>query len=104
MTDLLDTYVQNAGRVTTLVNDVQHYFFDFYSLDVEGAEWSVLQSIEWARTAFGMILLEEPDGKTDDARQMKEFLAQKGYEFLGTMDRSMWFKNNRFDEIYAGLE
>jgi hypothetical protein len=36
----------------------EHTFFDFWSLDVEGAEFEVLSSVDFTEVAFGVILIE----------------------------------------------
>ena len=76
------------------------YYFDFLSLDVEGSEWTVLQSIDWERTAFGVIAVEAPDHKGLEQDSIVTFLQLQGYRYLGEKHTSLWFLHGFFHEIY----
>ena len=56
--------------------------FDFFSLDVEGAEMSVLESIDFDRTAFGVVLIEADEHNEMKNLAMRQFLELRGYTFL----------------------
>ena len=90
--DILDTHL---GK--------EKLYFDFFSLDVEGAELEVLQSLDYERVAFGVILCEA-DG-TNELKNiaLRTFLFEKGYIFLYNRDRSWWFVNIQFSHIYSAL-
>lgn len=102
---IMDQHLAHQPRVaTTLNNDQAYYYFDFFSLDVEGAEWSVLQSIDWDRTAFGILFFETPQGKPDERKKMVEFMTQtQGYiPYKAKRSKnSLWFKHPDFDRIYG---
>ncbi|KAL7553795.1 hypothetical protein ACHAWF_017147 [Thalassiosira exigua] len=78
-------------------------FFDFFSLDVEGAELTVLESTDFDRVGFGIIFVEAD--KHNDAKNlaMRRFLEGKGYTYLFGYGRSYWFGNSNFDKIYEHL-
>ena len=76
-------------------------FFDFLSLDVEGAEISVLDSIDFTRVGFGVMLIEGGDNEKNLA--MHEILGSKGYSWFFQSARSIWYVNVNFDEIYKHL-
>lgn len=105
LADLLDKHVPaNAPLVTRLPEDPRpHYFFDFLSLDVEGAEWSVLESIDWTRTAFGILFLEKPNAKGMQEDVIMAFMARQGYIFRGQVETNYWFIHKHYDEIYAPI-
>jgi hypothetical protein len=42
------------------------FYFDFFSLDVEGAEYKVLKSIDFDQVGFGVVLVE-----ADEHNQLK---------------------------------
>lgn len=77
-------------------------FFDFISLDVEGAELSVLKSVDFEKTGFGVVLVESKNAGTHERKNMavRSFLNGKGYLFLYEVPPNMWFINSQFDEIY----
>jgi hypothetical protein len=78
-------------------------FFDIFSLDVEGAELQVLQSLDFEMVGFGVILIEADGNNPTKDLAVRDHLRQNGYICLGAMQRSDWFVNERFNEIYANL-
>ena len=93
MTDLLLSHVQPTT-----------YFFDFWSLDVEGAELEVLQSLDWDTFSFGVLLIEANGKSARKELAIRTFLEkQQGYAFLGEEHHSAWFVHPRFAEIYADV-
>jgi hypothetical protein len=76
------------------------HFFDFLSLDVEGAELDALRSIDYAKTAFGVILVEADGHDQRKNLAVRLFLQRHGYVFVGEWGRSYWFVHPDFDTIY----
>ena len=106
MRQLLDENVkpkQESDNVSHRVYDPKtgRYYFDFFSLDVEGAEWSVLQSIDFTTSAFGVIFMESA-GDLNHAR-IVPYLQKQGYIYMGKYLRSDWFIHQHFDEIYRNV-
>jgi FkbM family methyltransferase len=52
--------------------------FNYFSLDVEGAELEALKGIAWERTSFDYIALEFGH-RNDFLKEIAEYLASKGY-------------------------
>jgi FkbM family methyltransferase len=96
-----------------------HHYFDFWSLDVEGAELSVLRGTDFEKLGFGIIIVEShgdtPLADMDD--EIIEFLNERGYDLITDRDthctadnmlenrgfkRDNWFINRDFKKIYAG--
>lgn len=75
-------------------------FFDFLSVDVEGAELSVLESIDFERVGFGIIFAEADGHNQLKNLAMREFLEGRGYRFLQEYKRSFWWVNKDFHNIY----
>eukprot|EP00565_Helicotheca_tamesis_P009088 CAMPEP_0185728492 /NCGR_PEP_ID=MMETSP1171-20130828/3810_1 /TAXON_ID=374046 /ORGANISM="Helicotheca tamensis, Strain CCMP826" /LENGTH=301 /DNA_ID=CAMNT_0028397207 /DNA_START=108 /DNA_END=1013 /DNA_ORIENTATION=- len=82
-------------------------YFDFFSLDIEGAEMSALESIDWERTAFGILIVESTKGD----EQVDEFIRSKGYNQISPLPavcpplsdrigRNVYYINPEFDLIY----
>ena len=95
---LNDILAEHGGGTTT--------HFDFFSLDIEGAELMALQSLDFDRYSFGVILVEA-DGRKDPNspkwqknERVNETLVQNGYTFMGRFHRSFWFVHNDFANIY----
>ena len=76
-------------------------YFDFLSLDVEGAEISVLESIDFNRVGFGVMLIEGGDKSKNLA--LLKILKSKGYSHVFQTARSLWYANDNFDEIYKDI-
>ncbi|KAL7549534.1 hypothetical protein ACHAWF_012796 [Thalassiosira exigua] len=81
--------------------DRQHW--DFVSLDVEGAEFSVLQSVNFSRVQFGVVLVESDEHDVMKNLYVKAILETKGYVFVEEYARSLWFVNGNSDAIYREL-
>jgi FkbM family methyltransferase len=75
-------------------------FYDFLSLDVEGAELQVLQSINFTATAFGVILVEADDHSRRKNLAVCLLLRRHGYVYIESWGRSDWFVHPDFDIIY----
>ena len=79
------------------------FYFDFFSLDVEGAELSVLRSINFDRVAFGVILVEADEHNPSKNLDVRNLLESHGYNYLEDKFRSSWFVNKDFSVLYEGL-
>ena len=87
--DLLETHATNTT------------YFDFFSLDIEGAELDALLSLDYSKVGFGVIFVEADEHNKRKNNALRTFLEQQGYIFLWQKDRSDWFINKDFHSIYA---
>jgi FkbM family methyltransferase len=55
---------------------------DFMSLDVEGAEMSILESIDFSVYRFGLIAIESIDETPGESERLRNFMGEKGYGVL----------------------
>jgi FkbM family methyltransferase len=55
-------------------------FIDFLSLDTEGSEFDILQSLDHSKYKFGFITVEH-NGKQPARENIKTFLISKGYKY-----------------------
>lgn len=94
-TDLSAVKCQPLGDILRL-----HRYFDFFSLDVEGGELQVLQTIDFSKVQFGVIFLEADGHNPLKNEATKSYLQAQGYRHLFTKQRSAWFINNDFHSIY----
>jgi hypothetical protein len=76
------------------------FFFDFFSLDVEGAEFDILKTLDFARFGFGILLVEADVHNPLKNLVVRQFLESRGYSFLMEYGRSDWFVNHALAEIY----
>lgn len=82
-----------------------HTFFDFFSLDVEGAEFEVVKSIDWDRISFGIMVVEADAHNEVKNRAVQELIESKGYKLLDMENswQNQWYMNPHFSEIYWHL-
>jgi FkbM family methyltransferase len=92
----------HAGMITTVqkipLNQLlQEHFgspgrIGFLSVDVEGAEMDVLQSLDWSQWSFNAITVEH-NNRTSFANELDNFLASHGYRrFLdGSTQWDAWY-------------
>lgn len=79
----------------------ESFYFDFFSLDVEGAEFEVIKSIDFTKLGFGIILAEADSHNQRKNMALRTFLHEKGYTYFAEYERSYWFVNNNFWNIYG---
>jgi FkbM family methyltransferase len=101
-----DATVVKCRKLTHILQDAVGpgpYHFDFFSLDVEGAELEVLESLDFAEYSFGVIFVEADEHNTMKNLAVLALLEEKGYIFLQDKDRSYWFLNKKWHEIYSNI-
>jgi FkbM family methyltransferase len=78
-------------------------FFDFFSLDIEGAELNALKSVDFSVVGFGIIFVEISQDFERKNLALRQFMSDKGYNFLMEYGRSYWFVNEDFFNIYQDV-
>jgi len=78
-------------------------FFDIFSLDVEGAEFEVLQSIDFRKVGFGMIVVENDTNNPRKNLAVRGFLQENGYFMLQPLGNNDIMVNKDFGSIYKDL-
>jgi FkbM family methyltransferase len=64
---------------------------DFLSLDVEGAEISILKTIDFEKFRFGLITVECIEEKSGEGEELRAFMAGKGYGVLADLGLDLVF-------------
>lgn len=104
--EVLCTPLQSILDQTLGKNKAQHYF-DFATIDLEGAELSTLLGIDFSRTKFGVLIIEKNESDKIN-QQIHELLQSRGYILMDNDEsecggRNWWFKHNTFEQIYSHL-
>ncbi len=81
-----------AVRLQSLFDKYNITKVDLISIDVEGAELQVLNSIDFGKTSIDVLLIENNYG----LQQETEFLINKGYKLLGNIQWDSVFVKNDF--------
>merc|ERR1712151_200006 len=86
-------------KLTTILNQYapETYYYDIFSLDVEGAELQVLESLDFSIYSFGIILIEADGSNIEREGRIRSLLSSKGYKFIKQYRRSDWFIS---EELY----
>jgi FkbM family methyltransferase len=66
-------------------------YIDFLSIDVEGAEMSILKAIDFKKYKFGLITVENNEEIPGDGERMKKYMFEKGYKLLTNLPWDMVF-------------
>lgn len=88
------TYSANTKIIQVATRPLSEIFpqgtIHYLSIDVEGAEMSVLQSIDWTATHIDFISVEDNYNDTT----MKSFLHSKGFSFVKSIGCDRIYKNS----------
>lgn len=82
---------------------------DFFSLDVEGAELAVLQTVDFGALSFGVLVIEADGDNMDKDQGVRDLLASHGYERVMPSPQppgykrppNDWFVNTRMRADYT---
>ena len=66
-----------ARTLTSILDEVQPPQIDFFSLDVEGNELSVLKGLDWKKYSPAVILVE-----ANKPAELENLLCPKGYKVI----------------------
>lgn len=94
--------------MSTILKTAKVKHVDFFVLDVEGAEISVLETIDFNAVSFDVMSIEEQDLQGRNEPKIQKFFEQhevlkKDYEFLFRKGRNLWFKRKNFIPVMAKL-
>jgi hypothetical protein len=73
---------------------VQH--INFYSLDVEGGELMVLESVDFSKISFDVLTIEADGGNGEKDQGVIDLLARHGYKHHGHVANNDWFVREGF--------
>jgi FkbM family methyltransferase len=94
-------YIAKCAPLAAILKDAQITHIDFFSLDVEGSEYSVLDSMDWENISVYVILIEvNQENKNELYEEQYAILKQLGFYYVMTIEGStdqVWVnpKNNK---------
>ena len=86
--------------LSKILSDHHIQFVDVFSLDVEGAELKVLESLDFSTIAFGAIFVEADDTNVEKNEAVRTLLQSNHYVFTDSWSHSDWFVHPHLDQIY----
>lgn len=81
----------------------EKHVFDFFSLDIEGGEFSALKSLDFEEVAFGVLLVEADEHNELKNTAVRGLIESNGYTFLEQREKSYWFINRDFSGMYGHI-
>lgn len=87
----------NKRKLESIFDEYDITHIDYFSLDVEGAELEVLQSINWEKVHIELISVEilnskELDGIETNYQKIHKLLSENGYEFIIVVGQDFFYK------------
>ncbi len=81
----------------TILDALDMHHFNFFVLDVEGAELAILSSLDWSRTSFDVLCVETL-GSAESNSNITQLLSEQGYLRWEhpTGDRNSWYIRRGF--------
>jgi hypothetical protein len=98
--DVLPTL--RCAPLAALLRELCLRHVDWWVLDVEGAELTVLQGVDWDAVTFDVITVEADGSDKEKDAAVVTLLAQAGYAHLGQTTRNAWFVREGFVPSRAG--
>jgi len=97
--------------VTNILKEAHVNFVDFFSLDVEGGEMTVLKTIDFNTIQFGLVIFEDLNGRglgfgkaaTGNTHTPRTVFERHGYVYVETYGESHWYVNPNFYTIYKNI-
>ena len=84
----------------TILDALDMHHFNFFVLDVEGAELAILSSLDWSRTSFDVLCVEtlETLGSAEISSNITQLLSEQGYLRWEhpRRDRNSWYIRRGF--------
>ncbi|XP_059481267.1 uncharacterized protein LOC132200088 isoform X1 [Neocloeon triangulifer] len=78
----------------TLLTSLNRTKIDFFSLDVEGREFEILQTIDFKKFEFDILVVEYPHNGPN-IKLMAPFMDRNGYSLLHTSPMDFYFLNKK---------
>ena len=86
--------------LSKILSDHDIQFVDVLSLDVEGAELRVLESLDFSKIAFGAIFVEANAYNVTKNEAVRKLLQSNHYVFTSSWSHSDWFVHPHIYQIY----
>ena len=82
-------------NLTKIMDDRNIKHINYCSIDVEGSEWDVLQSIDFSRITFDALTIEN----NYDDNKISDFLGKYGYVCIGRLDADEVFVDKTRNDL-----
>lgn len=101
LTNIIKEHMTGQTSTSDATSPTSKILIDFFSLDVEGGELEVLQSVDFNTIEFGMIVVEQDGHNPNKDLEVVNLLVKEGYIYLGVKTfHGAWFMHPNFKDIY----
>jgi FkbM family methyltransferase len=77
--------------LTTILEELKISHIDFWTLDVEGAEYEVLKTLDFDKVRVDVIMIEMEGANPTKDENVRKHLAEKGYRIAHQASYNTWF-------------
>jgi len=89
-----EKYTVKSKPIYKLIENINISKIDFFSIDVEGGELSVLKTFDWSIPVY-IVLIELSKYDLDKDEECRKFLSNKGFEFdMIIGNNEVWINKN----------
>lgn len=83
--------------LTKILNELKIKHIDFWILDVEGAEWEVVQTMDFSQIQVDVMVVELDGTNPEKDRKVRDYLSKNGFRVAHTVPRrNTWFVGPKF--------
>lgn len=84
--EIIEKYVVKQRKLSDVLNERGIHNIDYMSLDVEGAEFDILEGINWEKDIIKVISVENEDGFNME-NKIRDYLYSKGYIYWARIEQ-----------------
>ena len=98
-----ETYTVETATLSSIFLKNNITYIDFFSLDVEGGELEVLQTIDFTKVEIYVICIELTNKNGEHEQKCRQLLLQKGFTFKQRMSINEFWVNDQYsrtNEVY----
>jgi FkbM family methyltransferase len=82
--------------LTTILEELKITHIDFWTLDVEGAEYEVLKTLDFDKVRVDVIMVELEGANPAKDDNVRKLLAEKGYRIAQKISYNTWFTGPQY--------
>lgn len=100
-----ESHVVQCRTISSMLEEAKVDHIDFWTLDVEGAEFTVLTTFDWERVAVHVLVIENDKDESVEFNRRHDFLKSKGMNYFGPLyNNELWVNPNYPDIIFPSNE
>lgn len=94
-----ETHIVKCRRISSMLQEAKVDHIDFWTLDVEGAEFTVLSTFDWVKVPVHILVIETDKDESTDYKQRHDLLTSKGMKYVGPIYNNELWENPNYPDI-----